>query len=395
MSEKKAVIGIIGCGAIAKGVHLGNAFSNPRIRVKACCDLFEDNLEYVKKHYTPEYVTKNAEDVINDPEIEGVLILTTHKYRLELIRAAAEAGKHIFVEKPMSVDPEESYQIMRAVRLNNVKLVVGFNRRLAPIVKDAVEIYRKNLVSPCSPPWRYRRYGNDAPKLPELDTTQVLMRINDDAASFKRYIFDEYESMGGIMVGEMCHFVDLACHILGKEPVKVYAEGWARMNMSIVLTFEDKSVCTILDSCNGSFDHPKELIEIYSNGMSMQLDHYLQLRVGGRDDVYKIDYPFSSDPYPEITEGEGTNLYINKVRERNRGISDTKDFGYPDVNKGHYNLLDGFVDCIISDAPSPADELAGSRATLIVCKAKESVRTGLPVKISEDEYNFCIAHGRN
>ena len=161
-------------------------------------------------------------------------------------------------------------------------------------------------------------------KLPELDTTQVLMRINDDAASFKRYIFDEYESMGGIMVGEMCHFVDLACHILGKEHVKVYAEGWARMNMSIVLTFEDKSVCTILDSCNGSFDHPKELIEIYSNGMSMQLDHYLQLLVGGRDDVYKIDYPFSSDTYPEITEGEGTNLYINKVRERNRGISDTK-----------------------------------------------------------------------
>lgn len=395
MSKEKAVIGIIGCGAIAKDVHLKNAFSNPRIRVKWCCDLFEDNLEYVKNNYTPEHVTQKAEEVLNDSEVEGVLILTTHKFRLELIQAAAEAGKHIYVEKPMSVSPEESYLIMRAVRLNNVKLVVGFNRRFAPIVTDAVEIYRKNLDAPCDLPWRYRRYGENAPDLPELNTTQVLMRINDDAASFKRYIFDEYESMGGIMVGEMCHFVDLACHILGKEPVKVYAEGWARCNMSIVLTFEDKSVCTIIDSCNGSFDHPKELIEIYSNGMSMQLDHYLQLRVGGRDDVYKINYPFLADPYPEIAEGEGTNLYINKVRERNRRNMDSKDFRFPDVNKGHYNLLDGFADCIIAGAPSPCDEIAGSRATLIVCKAKESVRTGLPVKISQDEYNFCIAHGRN
>ena len=394
MSEK-AVIGIIGCGAIAKHVHFPNAFKNPRIRVKWCCDLYQDNLDYVKEKYGPEKVTADYHDILNDPEVKGVMVLTTHKYRLEIIRAAAEAGKYIYTEKPMSTTPEESYEIMRAVRLNKVKLVVGFNRRMAPIVTDAVRIYRLNKEHPCNLPYRYRRYGADAPHLRESEATQMLIRINDDADSFKKYIFDEVQSMGGIIVGEMCHFVDLAAYMLGQEPVKVYAEGWARTNMSIILTFEDMSTCTIVDSSNGSFDHSKELIEMYHNGMSLQLDHYLQLRVGGRDDVSKINYPFADDPYPEVTEGEGSNLYANKVAARNRKVKNAEDFAFPEVDKGHYHLLDKFVDCILFDAPSPCDELDGSRATTVVHKAKESVRLGLPVKISQDEYDFVIADGKN
>ncbi|MBR5157308.1 MAG: hypothetical protein IKW59_06035 [Clostridia bacterium] len=138
----------------------------------------------------------------------------------------------------------------------------------------------------------------------------------------------------------------------------------------------------------GSFDHPKELIEIYKGGMSVQLDYYLQMRVGGRTDIYKKDYPFKYDPYPEITDGEGTNLYINKVRKRNENVGKSTDFGFPTVDKGHYNMLDDFVDCILHDAPSPCDEIAGSRATLMCLKARESARLGLPVKISIDEYDF-------
>ena len=79
------------------------------------------------------------------------------------------------------------------------------------------------------------------------------------------------------------------------------------------------------------------------------------------------------------------------MRERNRVVKDVQIMGWPNVNKGHYNMLDGFVDCILKDAPSPCDELAGSRATLMCLKARESIRSGMPVKISEDEYNFVFA----
>jgi predicted dehydrogenase len=384
----KAVIGIIGCGNIAKDVHLENAFTNPRIRVKWCCDLSDSNLNYVKSRYKYEKLTKDYKEVLNDTEVKGVLILTTHDIREGLIKEAAEAGKHIFVEKPMSTTVKESYDIMKIIQKSKVKLVVGFNRRCAPIIKDAKRVLSEQS-SALEAPWRYKRYG-DVTKLREEEATMMLMRINDDSASFKSYAFDEFVGQGTI-IGELCHFFDLACFFLDKEPIKIYTEGWARTNMSVTILFEDLSICTVFDASCGSFDHPKELIEIYKGGMSMQIDHYLQLRVGGRTDIYKKNYPFKTDPYPQITEGEGTNLYINKVRERNKNIYNATDFAFPTVDKGHYNILDEFIDCILLNKPSPCDVLAGSRATLMCLKARESARLGLPVKISIDEYNFVIS----
>ena len=386
---KKAVIGIIGCGNIAKDVHFGNVFSNPKFRVKWCCDLSEDNLNFVKENYAPENITKDYREVLADSEVEGVLILTVHNVREELIRAACDAGKHIFVEKPMSLTPEESYKIMKMVKAAGIKFVVGFNRRCAPIVKDAKRILDDQRQDPKEAPWRYKRYG-DTYKLKEEGVTMMLMRINDDSASFKKYALDEFVGQGSI-IGELCHFFDLACYFMQKEPVKIYTEGWSRTNMSVTILFEDGSICTVFDASNGSFDHPKELIEIYHGGVSMQLDHFLQLRVGGREDIYKKNYPFLHDSYPEVTEGEGTNLYINKMRARNEAIKDCKVLGWSFVDKGHYDMLDAFAECIINDAPSPCDALDGARATLMTLKARESARLGLPVKISIDEYDYVFA----
>lgn len=388
---EKAVIGIIGCGHIAKDVHLDNAFNNPKIRVKWCCDLQDENLEYVQQNYTPENITKDYKEVLADDEVQGVLILTVHNVREQLIREAAQAGKHIFVEKPMSLTPRESYNIMKIIDETKVKFVVGFNRRCAPIVQDAKMILESQKRNPKEASWRFKRYG-EAFKLKEEDVTMMLMRINDDSASFKKYALDEFVGQGSI-IGEFCHFFDLACFFIGKEPVKIYAEGWARTNASVTITFEDGSICTIFDASNGSFDHPKELIELYHGGVSIQLDHYLQLRVGGREDIYKKNYAFLKDPYPEVTEGEGTNLYINKMRARNAKISDNTVLARSEVDKGHYNMLDGFADCILTDAPSPCTVLDGARATLMTLKARESVRLGLPVKICIDEYDYVIDDG--
>lgn len=385
-----AVIGIIGCGMIARSVHLGNAFSNPRIRVKWCCDIVQDNLDYVSQHYRPQRTTKDYMEILKDPEVDGVMILTTHDIRLKIIDEAASAGKHIYVEKPMSTTTEESYKIMRAIKKTGVKFVVGFNRRCAPAIEDAVNIYEKHKANPVDAPWRYKRLDGVHTPLREEDATMVLMRVNDDLMSFKAYAMDEMIGEGSL-VGELCHFADLAGFIMKKEPVKVYAEGWSRVNQTLVLQYEDLSLATIFGTAVGSFDHPKELIEVYHKGVSIVVDHFLQLRVGGIDGIHKKNYPFLEDPYPYITEGEGSNLYINKVRERNKTVEDEKDFEFPSVDKGHYKLLDRFADCILLGAESPCNALDGARATLITLKARESIRTGLPVKISRDEYDYYFA----
>ncbi|MDR1061522.1 MAG: Gfo/Idh/MocA family oxidoreductase [Clostridiales bacterium] len=388
----RATIGIIGCGHIARDMHFGNAFSNPRLRVKWCCDLLDENLAYAEKNYAPEKLTKDYMDVLNDPEVQGVMILTTHDVRLKLIEDAAARGKHIYAEKPMATDMREAYGIMKAVRQANVKLVVGFNRRCAPIVRDAMEILGRHRANPVTAPWRYKRREGGEQVMKESKATMVLMRINDDYMSFKSYAMDPYVGHGAVM-GELCHFVDLACKIVGCEPVKVYAEGWARINQSMILQFEDQSICTIVDAAVGSFDHPKELIEIYHKGLSLQLDFYLQLRAGGIEGVQKIDYPFKEDMYPEITEGEGSMRLINKAAERNRRAARSAEAPYPVVDKGHYGLLDRFADCVLLGAESPCDELDGARATLVALKAVESARLGLPVKISVDEYDFVFREG--
>lgn len=388
--KDKAVIGIIGCGMIARDVHLQNAFSNPRIHVKWCCDILEERLKYVKEEFNPEHITSDYREILIDSEIDGVMILTTHNIREKIIRDAAEAEKHIYVEKPMSTSVEESYRIMRIVRETGIKFVVGFNRRCAPAIEDAVKIYEKHKNKPVEAPWRFKRNKDTHQPLREEEATMIMMRINDDLMTFKPYALDEMIGEGSI-IGELCHFVDLACYITGKEPIKVYAEGWARVNQVLTLQFEDQSIANIFETGVGSFDHPKELIEIYHKGASIAVDYYLQLRVGGIKDFYKKNYPFWYDPYQYITEGEGTNLFINKVRERNRIIIEKGFAQYPAVDKGHYRMLDRFVDCILLNKPSPCNELDGARATLITLKARESVRLGLPVKISKDEYDYYFA----
>lgn len=388
--KEKAVIGIIGCGMIAQDVHLKNAFSNPRIYVKWCCDINKENLMYVKDIYDPDFLTSDYREILLDSEVDGVMILTTHDIREGIIKDAAEEGKHIYVEKPMSTSVEESYRIMKIIKETGVKLVVGFNRRCAPAVEDAIEVYRNHVSNPVDAPWRYKRVKGEQKPLREEEATMISMRINDDLKSFKPYALDEMIGEGSI-IGELCHFIDLACYITGKEPIKVYAEGWARVNQVLTILFEDQSVVNIFETGVGSFDHPKELIEIFHKGASIVIDHYLQLRVGGIENVYKKDYPFQNDVYPNVTEGEGTNLFINKVMERNRIATEKGEADFPTVNKGHYKMLDRFVDCILNDAPSPCDAIDGARATLVTLKAKESVRLGIPIKICKDEYDYYFA----
>ncbi len=388
--KKKAVIGIVGCGMIARDVHLANAFGNPRIYVKWCCDINEENLKYVKDNFKPDFLTSDYKEILLDSEVDGIMILTTHNVREKIIKDAAEAGKHIYVEKPMSTSVEESYRIMKIVKATGVKLVVGFNRRCAPAVEDAVKIYKDHKSNPVDAPWRFKRIQGEHQPLHEEKTTMVMMRINDDLMSFKPYALDEMIGEGSI-IGELCHFIDLACHITGKEPVKVYAEGWARVNQVLTLQFEDQSIVNIFETGVGSFDHPKELIEIYHKGASITIDHFIQLRVGGIEGIYKKNYPFLVDPYPYIKDGEGTNLVINKVMERNHIAADRGDAIYPTVDKGHYKMLDRFADCILLGSPSPCNAIDGARATLVTLKARESVRLGIPVKISKDEYEYYFA----
>ena len=85
------------------------------------------------------------------------------------------------------------------------------------------------------------------------------MRVNDDVRSWKNWAF---YAEGGIMFGEMVHFVDLALLLNPSYPIRVFTEGSVRGNFTIIIRFADSSITTLVHSMVGNFDYPKELFEV-------------------------------------------------------------------------------------------------------------------------------------
>jgi myo-inositol 2-dehydrogenase/D-chiro-inositol 1-dehydrogenase len=148
MRTEKMNIGIIGCGGFVQGNHLPNAHRNPNFRIRALCDLNEKLLEPLRDRYSPDYVTKDYLEIAFDQGIEAVIIGTSPSVRVEPIRAMAEKGKHIYVEKPMSLGYDDSKEIIEIIKKTGVKLQVGFNRPYSKIMQEAKRIFKKIRKGP-------------------------------------------------------------------------------------------------------------------------------------------------------------------------------------------------------------------------------------------------------
>src|SRR5262249_5059134 len=185
-------------------------------------------------------VTTDHHHVLNAPEINTVFIATRHDTHARLAGEALAAGKHVFVEKPLAIDSAGLELISRAHAAHpHLQLMVGFNRRFPP---QAVA-RRKRLTGRVEPVALYIMVN--AGPLPSDHWT------NDPAVG------------GGRIIGEGCHFIDLALFLVGSPITAVQAiemhGGSARGDsVSIGLTFADGSICTILYWANGPSSYPQE-----------------------------------------------------------------------------------------------------------------------------------------
>ena len=140
-------VGVVGCGAMAEGMHLPNIQKHPLIDLLWCCDINEKVLTNVKEKFSPGRVTTNARDIARDPDCQAVVISTTHKERFSLIKLFSDAGKHIYVEKPLADNFKEMFAIAGQVKRTGIKFCVGHNRRMAPAVIEAKRIYTKHKTN--------------------------------------------------------------------------------------------------------------------------------------------------------------------------------------------------------------------------------------------------------
>lgn len=204
----------------------------------------------------------SIDDVLNNESINTVAIVTRHDAHATQVVDSLNAGKHVFVEKPLALTLGEIDQIDKAYKENNksknVKLMVGFNRRFAPHILKI-----KELMS-----------NHQSPK-------SILMTVNAGPIPAEHWVQDIHVG-GGRIVGEGCHFIDLMRHLIGHSIVDFTATMMGNASgvevredkASITLTFADGSFGTILYLANGGSAFPKERIEVFCDNAVLQMDNY-------------------------------------------------------------------------------------------------------------------------
>ena len=375
--DKKINIAVVGCGMLAQHKHLPNIVNNPKLNLKWCCDVNEQTLENVKNDFSPEKITTNPADIADDHDCFAVVICTHHNVRKELITLFANTGKHIYAEKPLANNIEEVKELHKTITENKICFCLGHNRRCAPAIKDARKIYLKHKANPVNPAWRFNRENQKGPVNDWQKRTLVLMRVNDDALSWKDWAFEE-----GTLYAEMTHFVDLACYLTDLKPAWVTVVGDPTTNYSVSsinIEFEDNSLAAIATTANGTFGYPKELVEIYYAGAAIVIDHCVELRIAGIiDEPFKRTYPLNEDPYPNIHTDGGINDFYNKTIAMHDDVEKGKrqPGSPPFPDKGHDKMLNEFIEAALTGKPGPSDITSSAISTAVILKVAESAANG-------------------
>ena len=378
----KARVAIIGCGAFARSQHLPNCARNERVELTWACSRSEGNRRYAEENYQPHHTTPDARDVFDADDVDIVILSVPHGLHEEMVLAAAASGKHVLCEKPMAMSNEESWHIVRAVEKAGVKLCVNYNRRFAPAMRDLKTAYRAHRADPQETPWRFYDPSKST-VLPEEDATMLLIRIQDESSSYRMVHMDP-ASGGGQIIGETCHWLDLACWLMEADPVRVSAVGSTRLNHIITVEFPGGSYACIFFGVGGTFDYPKELYEIQDHGALFTSQCFVENQHFGFVDPVRKTFPFQHDDFGDAGSEGGLPGYVAKLRARSEkyAASGKKSYGNLFPDKGHEGLLDAFVTAVLQDKPSPVDQRAGLRATYLCVRAIESIRSGHPVPVN-------------
>jgi len=342
---------VIGCGALAQGTHIPHLARSERAELHTCCDVSDEALETCRRKWDVRRLRTDWRDAVADEEVDAICLATTERLRLPVIAAAAEAGKPVYVEKPLARELEEMYEIQRVVRGAGIPFCVGHNRRSSPAVLEARGIFRRHMTDPQPCPWRWDREGAGRPALAEDGTAAMAVRINDDWYSWKGWVFDPADAPHGPMVFEMTHYTDLCNWFLAAEPKEVVAVETGMLLHAVIIRYAGGELATITMCANGTFGYPKELYEAMGNGGIVVVDHMVELRTAGIAGAPAVKtYPLENDPYGDVGREGGLHGWLAK---RRRACEEAAARGEPTrvlaagPDKGHARHLERFVEQIL------------------------------------------------
>ena len=254
-------VSVIGSGNYATAVLLP-MFKEAGARLRSVASSAGVSGLHAARKFGFEETTTDTDRLFADAETGAIIITTRHDSHAQYVLQAIDAGKHIFVEKPLCLTLNELARIEAALASRRASgavspmLMVGFNRRFAPQVQRI-----KQLLA-----------GTVGPK-------SFVMTVNAGAIPAEHWTQDATVG-GGRIIGEACHFIDLL-RFLADAPIA----SWNRMDMesptgdtvTLQLRFGNGSIGTVHYFANGSKAFPKERLEIFASNRVLQLDNFRKL----------------------------------------------------------------------------------------------------------------------
>jgi predicted dehydrogenase len=207
------------------------------------------------------FAATDEREIFEDPEINTVVVATRHNLHPRQAITAMQAGKDVFVEKPLAMGSEALAEVLRVQRETGRRLMVGFNRRFAPMVREM----------------RAFLQGRKAPLI-------MICRVNAGPIPSDHWTQDLTVG-GGRILGEACHFIDLLQFLAGSPPTQVSAiaartsAGPIGDEVLLTLSFGDGSAGTIIYTAGGYRSFGKERVEILGDRRVAVLDDYRVLEL--------------------------------------------------------------------------------------------------------------------
>ena len=387
LEMKKMNFAVIGCGMLARSAHIPNIAKSSKMTLHTCCDLSDEALSECKQKHGALHISKDYNAVINNPDIDAICVATTEKLRLPIIKAAAEAKKPVYCEKPLARTLDEMYEIQRIVHQAQIPFCVGHNRRSSPAMLEAYGIFREHMENPKPCKWRFDREGSDRPARVDDGKAAISVRINDDWYSWKSWVFDKEQAPHGPMLFEMTHFTDICNWFLASEPDEVVAMEQGMLNHAVIVRYKTGELASLVMCANGTFGYPKELYEAFGNGGAVVVDHMLELLTACLDGVAgQKNFPTIGDRHPNTGTEGGLSGWLKK---KELACLEAVESGNPmdmftaEPDKGHAHALERFADEINGTGPMVCGVDDAVMATRVAFAAIKSTKENRTVKLSE------------
>ena len=266
-------LGVLGAGLYANSTLLPVIKNNKDFELMGIASSGGLHAQHSGKKYGFQYATSSDDEIINNPNVNTVAILTRHDTHADLVIKALKAGKRVFVEKPLAINSVQLLAINKQLKANGQSLLtVGFNRRFSPLaLKLSASLSHRS------------------------EPLHAHYRINAGYIPLNHWTQDANLG-GGRIIGEGCHFIDLITFLVGAAPISVTAHalpdnGKYRMdNVSMTFTFPDGSIGVVDYLASGDKSFQKERVEVFCAGQIAVLDDYRSLTIvkDGKRSVEKL-----------------------------------------------------------------------------------------------------------